>query len=57
MTFVYAGERFGDDGTRACSDGLSLLVWGRLGDLVTSRSASRWATGLAIIGVPRRNAV
>jgi len=33
--------------------GLSLLTWGRLWDLVTPRSASRWATGLAIIGDPR----
>src|ERR1035441_1663873 len=33
--------------------GLSLLVCGRLCDLVTPRSASRWATGLAIIGDPR----
>src|ERR1039458_9680347 len=33
--------------------GLSLLTWGRLCDLVTPRSASRWATGLAIIGDPR----
>ena len=28
-------------------------MWGRLWDLVTPRSASRWATGLAIIGDPR----
>ena len=33
--------------------GLSLLACGRLWDLVTPRSASRWATGLAIIGDPR----
>lgn len=28
-------------------------TWGRLSDLVTPRSANRWATGWAIIGDPR----
>ena len=33
--------------------GCRYSTWGRLWDLVTPRSASRWASGLAIIGDPR----
>lgn len=37
----------------AVLNGLSLLTWGRRWLRATSRSMSRWATGLLVMEVPR----
>ena len=57
---LVAAEAIGEVGSvlegpelRFTEYGLSLLTWGRLCDLVTPRSASRWTTCLAIMGDPR----